>query len=61
MRQVQTPQIAAPAKRGSLHQWQCLKAHDLDKAHGYKTKLYRYEAEVIQIHENANVHNFGCD
>jgi hypothetical protein len=27
--------------------------------YGYKTKLYRQQAEVVQNHENANVRNIG--
>jgi hypothetical protein len=58
--------IAAPAKQGSPHHWQFSKVHTgLRFAHGFQTsvhyvaKLCRQQAEVIQNHENANVHNIG--
>jgi hypothetical protein len=46
---------AAPAKQGSPHRWQFFKAYTYD----YITKLCTQQAEVIQNHENENVHNIG--
>jgi hypothetical protein len=61
-------EIAAPAKQSSPHHWKFSVAQTGSRfthtfkfsyIYDYITKLNRQQAEVIQNHENANVHNIG--
>jgi hypothetical protein len=61
-------EIAAPAKQGSPHHWQFSKVHTGSRfTHSFQNslrirlynKIMQAKTEIIQNHNNENVHNIG--